>query len=41
MLRTEDGSIRGTVKKIENYKLHVLQKDDYSKREGDGHFFII
>ncbi|PVD39191.1 hypothetical protein C0Q70_01819 [Pomacea canaliculata] len=35
MLRTEDGSIRGTVKKIENYKLHVLQKDDYSKREGN------
>ncbi|XP_076459661.1 unconventional myosin-XV-like isoform X2 [Babylonia areolata] len=34
MLRTEDGSIRGTVKMIENIKLHNLQKDADSKHRG-------
>ncbi|KAK7507605.1 hypothetical protein BaRGS_00001540, partial [Batillaria attramentaria] len=34
MLRTDDGSIRGTVKMIENIKLHNMQKDADSKRRG-------
>ena len=33
MLRTDDGSIRGTIKKIEHVKLHNLQQ---SKHRGDG-----
>jgi hypothetical protein len=36
MMRTEDGSIRGTVKMIENIKLHQMQKDVESKRRGEG-----
>ncbi|KAL8573674.1 hypothetical protein ACOMHN_007227 [Nucella lapillus] len=34
MLRTEDGSIRGTVKMIENIKVNNLQKEGDSKRRG-------
>lgn len=38
MLRTDDGSIRGTVKLIENIKVHNLQKDIISKPRGEGAF---
>ena len=41
MLRAEDGSIRGTVKMIENIKLHNMQKDGDSKRRGDGACFYL
>lgn len=41
MLRAEDGSIRGTVKMIENIKLHNMQKDADSKHRGDGACFYL
>lgn len=39
MLRTEDGSIRGTVKMIETAKLQNLKNQDHSK-QGEGHFML-